>query len=141
MTLERRTPMKRGKPLRRSAWTPTRTALARKGRIPAASEKRRAATVERATVRAAVFERDRYCQLRDLDPTHRCHGRLTPHHLRKEGQGGPYTLENLLALCVGANDWVETEPRLAWTWGLVVRAGETAADAYARRLARWRAVG
>lgn len=57
---------------------------------------------------------------------------MTPHHLRKEGQCGPYTLENLICLCATCNGWVEDNPDSAHRLGLVQRAGDTPADVWHR---------
>lgn len=62
-------------------------------------------------VRGAVFERDQFCRLAGstLGP---CIGdRMTPHHLRKESQGGLYVMRNLLTLCGGHNGGVEIMER------------------------------
>jgi hypothetical protein len=80
---------------------------------------------DRPAVRAAVFERYGYrCQLAYLGG---CFGRLTPHHRQKEGQGGPYTEANLVALCAHHNDELEADADLAELGrdlGLVVRSHE-----------------
>lgn len=73
-------------------------------------QRKRRSPAELAT-RNAVFARDGYCRLAGstLGP---CIGeRLTPHHLRKEGQGGQYTMRNLLTLCAGHNSRIETMRR------------------------------
>lgn len=84
--------------------------------------------------------RDGGCLLRDA---HRrrlpsfdvppCFGSLTPHHLRKDGQGGDYTPDNIVCLCVLHNGWVEDQPNTAEALGLVVRREVTHAVAAARR--------
>lgn len=63
-----------------------------------------------------------------------CFGGLTVHHLRKASQIGPYTVHNLLTLCVGHNEWVETSPaaHLVDPWGLVIRSGGSYAQTWAR---------
>lgn len=85
----------------------------------------------KAPIREAVFARDRGCLLaRHLGG---CFGELTAHHLRKDGQGGAYAEENLVTLCSFHNDtWVEGNPLEAHRLGLVVRRGETVADAWKR---------
>lgn len=124
MSLARRTPLARSStPLRRT-------------RIRPISRKRAAARDERAEIREQVFARDRHRCLLSTYGVGPCSGRLTPHHLRKEGQGGPYTVDNLLTLCSIHNDWVEDVPDLAWALGLVVRRGDPPELAAARRLAR-----
>ena len=62
-----------------------------------------------------------------------CRGILTPHHLRKSGQGGAYDTDNLVPLCAGHNQWVELEPNRAHELGLVIRSGEDALTVAARR--------
>jgi hypothetical protein len=126
MTLERRTPLRRGKPLRSGGGLKRGGSLRRTGRLNPISRKRADELEQRARVRQAVYERDRGCLLRGMPDAGRCAGRPTPHHVRKEGQGGPYTLLNLVQLCAGHNDWIETaqgQP-LAHAWGLWCRRGE-----------------
>ena len=72
---------------------------------------------ERDLIRSAVFERDRVCRLlltpSILSSFGPCGGvPLTPHHLRKAGQGGTYSMSNLLTLCAHHNDQIEVMPRL-----------------------------
>lgn len=128
--MERRIGLKRGKPLKPGK------ALARTGRLKPGkrlapvSDRRLAERPERAEMRDLVFTRDgRVCRLagfRHPGWPDGCMGQLTVHHLRKEGQGGPYTLPNLLTLCRRHNDWVEEAPRaLVSDLGLVMSAGET----------------
>ncbi len=65
-----------------------------------------------------------------------CFGRLTAHELRKRSQGGdPRDVWNCSCLCSGHNSWVEDEPAEAHALGLVVRGGESVADARARQKA------
>lgn len=114
-------------------------ALARKSRLAAASRRRRAEAPTRDEVRAAVFARDGHrCRLEALVGSWQhvgfdavlippCFGPLTPHHRRKAGRGGAYTVENLVALCAHHNGLLEADALLArWarTHGLVVRAGD-----------------
>ncbi|HEX7277895.1 MAG TPA: HNH endonuclease [Acidimicrobiales bacterium] len=103
-------------------------------RINPRSARTIAAAPQRDLVRAEVFERDGYrCLLygrRDVPP---CLGRLTVHHLRKSGQGGPYTPSNLVTLCSSHNDgFVEDQPDAAWELGLVCRNGETVDECWNR---------
>jgi hypothetical protein len=91
------------------------------------------AVFEHEAIRAAVFERDGYrCLLGASSRAVRCVGRLTPHHLRKAGQGGPYAAENLVSLCEGCNGWVEDFPTTAYVLGLVCRAGDTLDECWER---------
>lgn len=79
-------------------------------------------------IRAALYKRDGGCVLAGAELVHDrvppCFGGPTPHHMRKEKHGGDYNLANLVTLCAGHNDWVETEPILSWKLGLVCRSGE-----------------
>jgi hypothetical protein len=97
------------------------------------SARREAELPDRERVRTAVFARDGACLLAG-HPEYGgvCRGHLTPHHLRKEGQGGAYALSNLVALCVWHNEWVELYPLVAHTLGLVIRRGELPEWAWAR---------
>jgi len=68
-------------------------------------------TPAEVATRTAVFERDGRCRLAG-SLLGRCIGvPFTPHHLHKEGQGGLYVMRNLLTLCGGHNDGVETMRR------------------------------
>lgn len=99
----------------------------------AVSAKRRRATAARRVIRERVFARDGGCVLQPISgpyaPPGPCQGPLTPHHLLKASQGGPYTEENLVTLCSLHNTWVEDAPAEARTLGLVIARGVTAADA------------
>lgn len=68
----------------------------------------------RERVREQVYARDGWrCRLADVAGAGPCFGELTPHHRRKSGQGGGYTVENLAALCAGHNDRIEQDADLA----------------------------
>jgi hypothetical protein len=107
------------------------------------SAKRDAMSDARTVVRQVVFDRDRWCLLRNgLRPilavaesavvVPDCWGKPTPHHLRKAGQGGPYIECNLVRLCVGHNQWVETVRPWARLVGLEMTRTDTYADVWAR---------
>lgn len=84
-------------------------------------------TKEQQAIREAVFERDRYCRLAHLPGAGPCFGYPTPHHRRKAGQGGSYSMANLIAACAGHNDRLEENvvmARAARAEGLVVRRGD-----------------
>jgi len=105
-------------------------------RINAMSEKRRARQEEGAKVRQQVFQRDRFRCLLDGRPhptVPRCHGPATVHHMRKAGQGGAYSMVNLVTLCAGHNDWLEEADgaRFGEAVGLVIRRGTTHDEAWA----------
>jgi hypothetical protein len=122
--VERRTPLKRTG-LRRG------TSQLKRTRLQAVSKRREAEWPARTEMREQVFDRDgRRCVLAGKN-TGPCSGTpLTPHHLLKSGQGGPYTLCNLVTLCAGHNTWVEDHPPEAYALGLVIRRGETFDDAW-----------
>lgn len=115
-----------------------RTELARgTKRLPARSTKRtqrdQREAAERTIERELVFSRDRHtCQVAVVGAATgyavgRCYGRLTPHHRRKDGQGGAYIARNLVAACAHHNDQLEADADLAaWAHGvgLVVRRGD-----------------
>lgn len=107
--------------------------LERRTRLRRVSPKRKATTAARAEVWEQVQARDRGCLLDGHHGAHQpCRGGLTPHHLQKASQGGPYTVENIVALCAFHNGWVEDYPLTAHVLGLVVRQGETPALAWYR---------
>jgi 5-methylcytosine-specific restriction endonuclease McrA len=120
----------RGGPLER------RTPLARTGRIRRASIRRSGDARRRTDIRAEVYQRDHYrCILlgHDVGCLGACHGDpLTPHHLQKASQGGPYSPSNLVTLCAGHNGRVEDFPMVSHTLGLVVWSGETVDLAWQR---------
>lgn len=136
MTLQRRTPLQRKTPLRSTSGIAGKSAgiasnaplvrggeLKRTGRLKPMSDKRRDQLPAEAVVRAAVFARDGHrCRIKPLlkgTRWERCWGRLTVHHLRKAGQCGAFTEENLISACAGHNGWVEDHPKLAAKLGLV----------------------
>lgn len=113
--LRRRVPLERRTPLARGESQLARSPLARTGgperRAPLApvSAKRKAGGPERRAITEAVFSRDRRCLLaplagRRVPP---CFGPPTPHHIRKAGQGGGWTMQNIVKLCAFHNDWLE----------------------------------
>jgi 5-methylcytosine-specific restriction endonuclease McrA len=119
VSLERRTPLKRGKPLKRT------------GRLSQKSKAKEAAAADEYIEREFVFARDgRRCRAAGLGLG--CWGRLTVHHLQKSSQGGEYSRNNLITLCVACNGWVEDNPDDAHRLGLVVRRAEALEDAWAR---------
>lgn len=122
----------RRKPLARSTKPIPRTSpkrSTRKSSAPARSSRSRTtpAPDRKAEIRAELFQRDRVCRLRGVPGAGKCHGPLTPHHRRKGGQGGGYTLDNLVALCAWHNDELEADADLALlgrTMGLVLKRGD-----------------
>lgn len=104
----------------RADGTVVRPPKRRTSRVKPFSDSRRAEFPVRDLVRAAVFERDGGC----VADTWRqpCIGPLTPHHLRKAGQGGAYTEDNLVTLCSMHNGMVEDYPHEATARGLVIKA-------------------
>lgn len=124
MTLERRTPLRRTGGPKRS------------GRVRVVSSKRAAESDDRRDVRMALFVRDQgRCALAGVTDAGRCVGPWSAHHVVKAWKRPPYTLDVLVTLCTGHNEWVENEPTRAHSLGLVVREGETLADAADRRRA------
>lgn len=77
-----------------------------------------------------VIQRDRRCILAGHPDAGPCFGPLTPHHLRKQSQGGAWTMGNMVTLCAAMNSWVEDQPRKAHELGLVIRHGETEEEAW-----------
>jgi 5-methylcytosine-specific restriction endonuclease McrA len=130
--LRRKTPLASGGGLRRTGIVPPRaSSLARRGGWKA---KRSSPRVDEwPEITAAVYARDGRCLLHGSGVGGGCFGKpLTPHHLRKSGQGGPDSVENVVALCAFHNDWVETAGKVAHLLGLVIRNGETWEDAWRR---------
>lgn len=136
--------------MKRTSMPPRRTELARTGwlprrRKPLLDRSGKARKVRRGAqpVVDAVFARDGGCVMRKLplDVAGCCLGPLTPHHLRKAGQGGRWDRVNLVALCANHNVWVEDWPHLATDLGLVVRRGGSHGEAWCRMRAAGVAVG
>lgn len=130
----KRSPIQRKTPLPAPSAPLKRSALkAARSRIKPVSNKRAAEKDERAAVRMAVFSRDdRRCILarsHDLGP---CWGDLSVHHLQKASALGPYTEPNLVTLCVGCNEAVESHPDAAHALGLVCRNGDSLDDCWQR---------
>lgn len=97
------------------------------------SDRKRAERDAADPVVEAVYRRDYGCVLAGYRAAGACVGSLTPHHLMKQSaQRGGWTLDNIVAACVGHNTWVEDHPDEAHALGLVVRRGETTADAWDR---------
>ena len=112
------------------------TSTLKRSRLRPFSVKKAALNATKAPIREAVFRRDGGCVLQPMawrTSMPECFGGPTPHHLRKEKQGGEYVESNLVTLCAGHNDWVESgQPTLAWEMGLVCRAGDTLSDCWQR---------
>jgi hypothetical protein len=125
--LERRTELARGGPPRRQ------TGLRRNGTWV----NHRPPKAVASAIRVAVYDRDGHrCRLRG-STAGPCIGGLTVHHLRKESQGGRWTMRNLLTLCQGHNGWVETERLLSVAWGLYVSPMDGGTFALADHGAAW----
>lgn len=128
----------RRKPLARSTKPLKRTSIkrtARKSPTPARRSSSSPVVDRKAEIRAEVYQRDRVCRLAGVPGAGRCHGPLTPHHRRKSGQGGGYTVENLAALCSHHNSELEADADLALlarTMGLVLKHGDTWTEAHDR---------
>jgi len=85
------------------------------------SAKRRTANLDpaRSAMRARVLLRDGGCQAIGLYD-HDCAGPVDPHHLWREGQGGPWEEWNLLSLCRVAHSYVHGNPARSYELGLLV---------------------
>lgn len=104
-------------------------------RLPARSKKVEADLPRRAEVRARVLHPGAECHLSPrrmgLQANVRlvglCFGPLTPHHVRKAGQGGAYDDDNLVPLCAFHNGLLEADADVAAlgrSLGLVKRRGD-----------------
>ena len=134
--------MKPGRPPERRTELARGAGPQRRTRIKPRSTKTEGMDIAKAEQRELAFARDRQvCRLAHIWPHNQgvvppCIGPLTPHHLRKAGQGGPYTLINLLTLCAGHNDWIEAAPRdLVHAMGLVMNRGDSYDEVWARLVA------
>lgn len=117
--------MKRGGPLRADpekakAWR------RRAKRVKQVSDKRRAGGPARRAVVAAAIESSGHCVLINERRAGPCHGKLTPHRLRKGSAGwdrrtAGYVEGNVVMACSFHNGWIETFPLLAEELGMVVR--------------------
>ena len=101
--------------------------LSRGKGLKARSDRKIAADDLKPPVREAVFRRDgARCRLRGLPGAGQCFGGLTPHHRRRDSQGGAYSLFNLVAACSHHNELLESDADFsaaAEAAGLVVRRG------------------
>lgn len=105
----------------------------RRTRLKPRSEKKIAADALKPPVREAVFRRDNYrCLMAGRFELGDCLGPMTPHHLRKDGQGGAYSVENLVTLCAHHNAAVEWQADTAWALGLVQRNGDSIEECWSR---------
>lgn len=89
----------------------------------------------RLDVRRAIVARDRGCLLALVPGAGDCFGGLTPHHRRKASDQGAYNEANLVCLCAGHNDRLESDADLAAIGrelGLVVRRGDPEFDELGR---------
>lgn len=134
--LERRTPLTGKTRLERR--TPLRVPVVNGRRwstLRARSPKKEAARTDEHEIRQRVFRRDGGCLLRaggpydhlKTDAVPSCFGPLTPHHRRKSGRGGAYSMANICCLCAHHNDELESDADYAsWarTVGLVVRQSD-----------------
>lgn len=96
--------------MKRNQAMPKRTKPMQRGALKAA---RKGLTDEELTERAFVFARDGHCQLRGVAGVGECFGPLTPHHIKKKGQGGGYHRDNLVAMCAHHNDQIEASAEVA----------------------------
>lgn len=101
--------------------------MKRGGKLSPSSKSRIDELAGRRAIREQVFERDGGCVMRD-GRWGKCFGEPTFHHLLKASQGGKYTVENGICLCVGHNCKVEDEPAAAYALGLVVKSWEVRDD-------------
>lgn len=116
----------RRKPLARVQMRQGSTLKASSKTLPKESPRTKATRPERRATREEVFERDGYaCQLavrlqaHPTFPAHECHPPLTVQHVVKASQGGPYTLDNLVAVCWAGNCfWIEQHRSEAAILGL-----------------------
>jgi hypothetical protein len=120
--IERRTPLKRGMPPRRSTPDKIREWERRSRRkpIPVMSKKRRSERLTRAEVVLAARQRDGGCVGRGLIPDHHCSGALAGHEVipRSAWPGGHLVVGNVRTLCKAAHRWVHAHEREAHALGL-----------------------
>lgn len=114
---KRKTALKAGKALKRSAMKADRKPL------PAESPRRRSQRPLRAAVVAEVVKRDGGCIPKAAGAPGACVGPLTAHELVKRSQMRDAHLDpaNCVASCWGHNGWIEDNPNLARELGLVKR--------------------
>ena len=114
----------------------------RKAPLRPISARRAEARADAEPLVQAVYRRDGGCVLRlHTVVAGGCWGGLSPHHVRKAGQGGEFSQLNIVSACCGHNGWVERNRRLAWALGLVLNHGEDIEDAWGRMRAAGLAVG
>jgi hypothetical protein len=96
----RRSPLRRGKPLRRTAF-----------------KRRSNQTAEWRNARGVVLKR---CEERCEARTAVCIGNVAHvHHLLRRSQGGGNEPENLLGVCFHCHEWIHANPKEASRLGLL----------------------
>ena len=152
MTLERRTPMRRGAPLPRGVSLRRTGSLRRSGGLartggpaPRSAARQRQMSEERVPAVVEAVMSGRRCELgpvlqaAGLDPG--CVGRIGGFHERRKSSAGGSRSNpaNLLAACNRCNGWIEDHPfvvRAATGDALVVREGDPEWTALGRRADR-----
>lgn len=131
-----RKPLRRGKRLRADPTKQREWERRSRKPLPRQSGKRLARAEVEREVRLAVWARDGGCLLADgREPWGRCWGPRTFHHLQKASQGGPYTEENGVCLCLGHNAAQEDHPYESRAIGLTVTKLIDHDEARRRRIA------
>lgn len=125
--IERRQPLKRGEPPRRSTPEKLREWERRSRKpLPRQSVKRRREALARAEVAVAARQRDGGCVARTLVPDVACAGRLDPHERisRARWPGGHLVLDNVVTLCRAHHDWAHVHEQAAIDVGILAPSWE-----------------
>lgn len=144
MTLERRTPMPRGKGPKADPAKVREWQRASRKSLPASSPggRRRQAAATKAGAQAKA--RDRGCVVEAMLPAIPCWGPLDPQHVIPRSTAPELAAEpaNIIGCCRGHHEWLEAHPRHARRLGIHGHAGDDLAVlAERRRLARLGKVG
>jgi hypothetical protein len=119
--LRRLTPLRARSTLKRSAPLERSTPLARQ--LRRTTGKRKALGVP-SDIKAQVLARDAGCRASRLVADVRCWGPVDPHHVLRRSQGGPDTVDNLIAVCRAHHDWIHQHPARSYDLGLLRRSGD-----------------
>lgn len=124
--------MKRSGPLRRLTPLRTRSTLKRStplqqsrlgNQLRRTSRKRKALGVPKQ-IKEQVLNRDGGCRVMRSVPEVKCFGPIDPHHVLRRSQGGPDTVENLIAVCRSHHDWIHQHPAKSYALGFLRRSGD-----------------
>lgn len=114
--------MKRSTSLKRKTlgWEQGRSARS----LAPRSAKRDAYEAELEAVSPEVMARARYVCEAQLDRICTIWPEKTPHHRKRRSQGGPNTMDNLMAVCSTCHAYIHAHPLWSYDRGLLIRRND-----------------